>query len=286
MAEVNGSAIEVKKQTAVETRRAPLPFVPTNFEEAWRIAETLSKSGLLPQALQGKPQDVLVTILTGAEIGLSPMQSIRDIAVVKGKGYIGALLKVALVEQSPVCEKWEMVESTDKVATFETQRRGRKPTRLSFTIEDARRAELIGGDNWRKYPALMLRRRCESQLCDEVYPDVIRGIATREEMEEVHGGDLEPIERRTYAPPPPPPPEPKQESAPVESTPAEPEPVHGEPIADPVDALLSELGKATSDGAIDDLSVKTKSLNLGARRAEVAAAFSKRRKEVGNAARA
>ena len=188
--------------------RAPLAFIPGNMDEAWRTAEYLSKSGILPDALRGKPYDILVTIMTGTELGLSPMAAIRDIYVVKGRGYMSALLKIALVKQSPECEYFRLVESTDKKAVFETKRVGEGVTRLEYTIEEAKQADLVdrpkgdgksGKDNWEKTPKLMLRRRCGSQLADEVYSDVVRGIHDREDLPEqtVNAAPT------TFAPPPP-----------------------------------------------------------------------------------
>ncbi len=208
--------------------RAPLAFLPSNLDEAWRISEMLSKSGILPDALKGRPHDILVTIMTGTELGLSPMAAIRDIYVVKGKGYMSALLKIALVKQSDECEYFRCVESTDKKAIFETKRRGEGVTRFEYTVEDAIRADLVGKskkadaqkDNWEKDPRLMCRRRCGSQLADEVYSDIVRGIGNRDDVQQQE----ESLNRApaTFAPPAPeiedaqtvpatpPPPTPKQ----------------------------------------------------------------------------
>jgi hypothetical protein len=183
--------------------RAPLAFVPANLDEAWRIAEMLSKSGILPDALRGKPHDILVTVMTGTELGLSPMQSIRDVYVVKGRGYVSSLLKVALVKQSQECEFFRCVETSATKATFTTRRKGEGETTFSFTLEEAKAAGLIAsGGNWEKYPALMLRRRCSGQLADEVYPDVVRGIGDSDDVRQAAPVELN-AAPPTWAPPAP-----------------------------------------------------------------------------------
>lgn len=187
--------------------RQPLAFLPANLDDAWRISEMLAKSGILPDALKGRPHDILVTVMTGTELGLSPMAAIRDIYVVKGKGYMSALLKVSLVKQSPECEYFRCIESTDKKAVFETKRRNEGITKFEYTIDDAIRADLVGKskkaeagkDNWEKNPKLMMRRRCSSELCDEVYPDVVRGIGNRDDVQETAVNSAP----STFAPPPP-----------------------------------------------------------------------------------
>lgn len=174
------------KPTAIAARPA-MDFVPRNVDEAFRMAEMLGKSGLLPEAVRGKPFDVLVILMTGAEFGISPMAALREVYVVKGKGYISSLMKQGLVLSSPHCEYFRLVESNAKRAIYETKRRGApEPVRLAFTIEEAIAAGLAsakpgGQDNWSKYPTLMLRRRCGGQLADDVYPDVTRGLGSSDD---------------------------------------------------------------------------------------------------------
>lgn len=127
----------------------------------------------------------LVILLTGQELGLSPMASLRGINVVKGKPFLSADLMVAVVKRSPLCAAWRTVESTPLRCTIETTRAGDPcPTTKTWTMEDAKRADLAGGDNWRKYPAQMLRHRCAADLAREVYPDLVFGFYDPDEIPE------------------------------------------------------------------------------------------------------
>jgi hypothetical protein len=199
----NGATAPAMEAKELATR-APLEFELANVDDAWRMAGMLSKSGLIPDALVGKPHDVLVTLLVGRELGLSPMQSLRLIYVVKGRPYISSQLKIARVKQSEECVYFRCVETTNEKATFETERRGEGKTTLTFTAEEARAAQLLGRqtrsgepDNWMKYTALMLRWRAASQLCDMVYPDVVGGIGTHDELEDMRRSEQA---ERVYAP--------------------------------------------------------------------------------------
>lgn len=161
------------------------PFVPENLEQAEKLSTQLAKSALLPEALRGKPGDVLVVLITGSELGLSPMQSVRGLHVIKGKAIMSADLQVALTKRHPDCVYFRMTESTALRATYEAQRKGDpKPTSMTFTMEDAARAGLAGGDTWRKYPAAMLRARCSSSLARTVFPDLMLGVYEEDEEDE------------------------------------------------------------------------------------------------------
>jgi hypothetical protein len=179
----------------IHEAQAMTPFAPQGLEQAMQLAKTLATSGLMPNALKGKPQDILVTLITGHELGLSPMQAIRSIHIVQGRAVMSADLMVALAARSPACEWIRLTESTDKVATYEAKRRGApEPVRLSFTIEQARIAGLASKDNWKNYPAAMLRARCSAAIVRAVFPDLALGVYEQDEAQ-----DIEP----TFTAPPP-----------------------------------------------------------------------------------
>ena len=115
------------------------PYTPSNMQEAEQLSVRLAQSALLPDGLRGKPGDVLVTLITGHELGLSPMQAIRGLHVVKGRAVMSADLAVALTKRHHSCRYFRVVSSDDKAATYETLREGDpEPTRMSFTAEQAR----------------------------------------------------------------------------------------------------------------------------------------------------
>ena len=140
-------------------------------------------SSLAPDALRGRPQDALMVIMAGRELGLAPMQSLRMIAIIKGKTTLTADATVALVRRQPDCVEWRLVESTAQRATYTTRRKGdTEPTTLTWTIEQAQRAGLASGQGWRLYPEAMLRARCASALARIVYPDLVAGIYDPDEL--------------------------------------------------------------------------------------------------------
>ena len=140
-------------------------------------------SSLAPDALRGKPHDALIVLMAGRELGLAPMQSMRMLGVIKGKVTLAADATVALVRRSGECLQWRLVESTAQRATYTTQRKGdTEPTTLTWTIEQAQRAGLTGGQGWRSYPEAMLRARCAAALARIVYPDLVAGIYDPDEL--------------------------------------------------------------------------------------------------------
>ena len=178
---------------------------PKSFDEAGSYAKALAAATVIGGKLHGKPADVLAIILAGAELGLPPMQSIRGIHLVDGKPCLDSALAVALVKRSLKAGEYiRMVESSDKLATYEAKRaEDPGPTRLSFTIEEANRAGLTGKDNWKKYPAAMLRARAAMALVRVVFPEVTFGVYDPDELNVADASASSSKVERDITPPPP-----------------------------------------------------------------------------------
>lgn len=157
-----------------------IPFA-SEWEAMQEMARVLVESGFLPEALN-TPQKALTVLLAGRELGVPPMQAIRGIHVVKGRPSLSAELMLALAYQNIPGFKFKVEASNEQVCRIVAQRPNAEPVTLSFTITDAQRAGLAGGDNWKKYPQAMLRARCTSAILRVVAPDAIRGIYTPDEI--------------------------------------------------------------------------------------------------------
>ena len=178
---------------------SPSPITPTSFAEVRELATLAVKSGLISDAIS-TPEAAFVIIATGLELGLSPMQSLRGINVIEGKPVLSADLLVALAKRSPDCVYFRLVESTYERATYETLRRGDpKPTTITWTLEDARRADLIHKRTWKAHPAAMLRARCAAALSRAVFPDLLLGVYEEGEGDEIRESKTRP-HSRAYPP--------------------------------------------------------------------------------------
>ena len=143
----------------------------------------------------GTPQAVLSTMLLGRELGMPAMAALRSVHIIEGKHSLSADLMVALVLKSGLAEYFQLIESTEEICTFETHRKGNpEPTRLSYTIEQARQAGLLvvrqgrQPGNWQKIPKQMLRARCKSELARLEYPDLLAGLYTPDELRDARNG--------------------------------------------------------------------------------------------------
>jgi hypothetical protein len=70
-----------------------------DLDDAYRLSKALSMASVLPDTIRGNPNDVLALMLYGQDLGMSPMQSIQGIYVVKGKPQLSATTWIALARQ-------------------------------------------------------------------------------------------------------------------------------------------------------------------------------------------
>lgn len=160
------------------TDLATVNLNPADLKGQMELAKVLGMSALLPQALRGKPADVLVTVLYGREMGLTPMQSIQSIYVVNGRPQCAGKLLLAKVRQAGHRVK---VKATDKRAEVTITRcDDPEPHTEVFTWEDAERAKLAGKDTYKQFPKNMLTWRAVANCVNVQCPEVAMGFEIAE----------------------------------------------------------------------------------------------------------
>ena len=171
-----------------------MALVPRSVQEAEAMASTFSKAAMVPDVYRNKPADVFLAITYGMEIGIPPAAALRAVAVIKGKPTLYADAMVGLVLGSGKAEFFECLESDGTKATYHTKRKGGTRTvSKSFSIEDAKTAGLLSNGTYKSYPRQMLEARAKAHLARDVYPDLLHGIYSAEEVSEFDGPTAVPL---------------------------------------------------------------------------------------------
>jgi hypothetical protein len=166
----------------------------------------VATSDFAPKDFRGKPESCLLAIQHGAELGLSPMQSLQSIAVVNGRPSVYGDTALAVCKGSPVCE-WvrETIEGEGEhmVAVCQAKRRGdAQPVESRFGVAEAKKAGLWDKQGpWTQYPRRMLQMRARGFALRDAFPDVLRGLVTAEEAADYTHVEPEPV--RVTQPTPP-----------------------------------------------------------------------------------
>lgn len=159
---------------------------PRTFEEAMKFCEIMANSDLVPAGYKGKPGNILVACQMGHELGMTPMRALRSIAVVNGRATLWGDDMLAMVLASPVCEYVNESESTDKAGICKVKRKGGVEHVSTFTLEDAKRAGLLGKQGpWTQHTGRMLKLRARGFALRDVFADVLAGLVTTEEAMDI-----------------------------------------------------------------------------------------------------
>lgn len=178
--------------TIQNAQRGELLPAPKSTAEAMELAKTLASSQLIPKAFQQRPGDVFVAMMWSHSLGIPIVQGLQGIAVINGKPslYGDALLAVCMGSGQMADIEESVTGSADNLtATCKVTRRG-KPTPVvsTFSMADARAAGLLGKPGpWKQYTSRMLKMRARAFALRDAFPDVLSGIASAEEMQDVEG---------------------------------------------------------------------------------------------------
>ncbi|MCA1571960.1 MAG: hypothetical protein LC798_16945 [Chloroflexi bacterium] len=160
------------RSTAVEHVRpgsaAPAKFL--GFDEMMRQAEFLSKTNLVPTALQNKPDDIVVVGLTGQALGVPFITAVSEIYVIEGKASPSAQLRLGLVRRAG--HEAMFVESSAERAVIRGRRREHRNDPngwvvVDWTIAQARQAGMLDefvqkfekdGQKWKLVESITLAR--------------------------------------------------------------------------------------------------------------------------------
>lgn len=164
-------------------------LTPQSLDEAMRFADILAKSSIVPKDFSGNPGNILVAIQWGLELGLQPMQAMQNIAVINGRPALWGDAVIALVRGSPLCEY--IYETDDgETATCRVKRRGEEEQVRTFSMADAKGANLLGkAGPWTQYPKRMRQMRARAFALRDVFPDVLRGMPVAEEVQDMQIGE-------------------------------------------------------------------------------------------------
>jgi hypothetical protein len=245
------------------------------------LAEKIAGTEFVPKGMRGRPPVVLAAIMYGHALGIHPMHALASIDVVDGRPEPNAELKRALVLAAGH-ELW-IEEAGDTRAKVSGRRAGTSRVQtVTWTMDDARRANLAGRGPWKTYPRRMLIARATSELCRDMFPDVIRGLGEDAELDT--GPDTPAVEaaaapagRKTRRPDKQPPAAPSPEPAAIDAAEAPQEPVSGPDsgddtpvgpdLPDPESEPGSEPQRAADDRLMTD--AQARKLMVGFRNAGV-----------------
>ncbi|OGQ23544.1 MAG: hypothetical protein A3I05_08775 [Deltaproteobacteria bacterium RIFCSPLOWO2_02_FULL_44_10] len=170
---------------------------PRNIDELLKIAQIFSRSDLVPREYKGKPENVVLAIQMGSELGLAPLQALQNIAVINGRPCLWGDAMLALVQASGKLEyirEW----TEEKSAHCVIKRKGYpEEYEKIFSDEDAQRAGLLQKPGpWQEYRDRQRQMRARSFALRDQFADVLRGLSSIEEVQDSPDPEMQNVSRQ------------------------------------------------------------------------------------------
>lgn len=179
-------ALAIRDERAVAVQPQTTLPSPREWEASMAIARQIAGTEFVPESYRGKPEAVVAAILTGRELGIGPMQALRDIHMVDGRPAFAAQLMLAKMRAGGI--SLLETESTDDRAWIKARRPDGEVGEFEFTIAEADRAGLLEkrGKSWQKYRKDMLWARAVSRMARRFGSDMLGGLVySKEELEDL-----------------------------------------------------------------------------------------------------
>lgn len=164
--------------------------------QAWRCAEFLSSSALVPETYQRHPENCLIALDLANRSGMSPLTVMQNLYIVKGKPAWAGQFAIALVNASrrfskPLRPVFFGEEGTPSwgcyMETYDLE--GNKVIGSKITIQMAKDEGWYAksGSKWQTMPEQMLMYRAGAFFARVHCPDVLYGVQMADEVKDTYG---------------------------------------------------------------------------------------------------
>lgn len=167
------------------------------FEQQVTLAKAFAQSGLF--GVKTPEQALALMALCEAE-GMHPAKAVQRYHIVQGRPAMKADTMLAEFQKAGGKVEWKEYTDTKVTGVFSHAAGG--SVSVTWDMAQAAKAGLAGKDVWKFYPRSMMRSRCISEGVRTVFPGVVEGVYTPEEIESLPpDGAIESTARRlTEAP--------------------------------------------------------------------------------------
>lgn len=170
-----------------------------NFDHVQRVAKMLSSSSLIPKEYQGNIQNTIIALEMSNRIGASPMMVMQNLYIVHGKPSWSSTFIIAAIN---ACKKFSPLRYTMEgkddqygctawAYDIETKEKLEGP-KVTWAMANAEGWVNKQGSKWKTMPELMFRYRAATFFGRLYAPELLMGIRSQDEVEDIHYTEIQP----------------------------------------------------------------------------------------------
>lgn len=194
---------------AVQAAAAALPanadlFMDNNnFLQAWRVARLFASSKLIPTHLQGKPEDCMIAFAMARQMNIDPLMVLQNIYIVQGKPGWMTNFSIARANSSKKFKggvRWKTNGKGDELEVTAYAKLNDGTDEIVDATASMKMAKAEGWTSNKKYqsmPEHMLKWRSATMLIRLYAPEVLMGMSTVDELQDIEAAAAGPDEPGT-----------------------------------------------------------------------------------------
>ena len=170
---------------------------PAVYEHLKRASSVFAQSDLVPVHYKGKPEEIFIALDSARALQVNPMMYLQNTHIIHGKLGMSSTLVHSLVESRggykiryEVVETEEVIQGLGKNIRVRCWAKDSDGERVDGPWVDLKMAQAEGwatksGSKYKTMPELMLRYRASTFFARTICPEVLNGMHTVEEIQEM-----------------------------------------------------------------------------------------------------
>lgn len=187
----------------VPERQSLDAYLPKTGRDVLWMANEVAKAGIYmngTRAMSG--HEIFVVMMKGAELGLTPLQSLTEIYLIKGKPVVSKDVLTARIVRSPRITHWDPSDCDAQHCTIRFQIRGEDPVSITTRIDDIPQRYFAASrsgepSNWTLIPEDMLYAWTVRRIARRWVPEALLDIGPAEDaIDETKVIDIAKVEQQ------------------------------------------------------------------------------------------
>lgn len=164
------------------------------FEFDWRKAQALSRSRMVPAHFQGKAEDCMVAVMMARQLGINDLLALQNIQLIQGRPGFSASFAIGLANtrgpfSGPITWSTEGSGDNLKVTARAVVAATGEEVSTSVDMSMAKAEGWVKNPKYRSMPEQMLRYRAATWLIRLHCPEVLMGLSSSDELEDIRAAE-------------------------------------------------------------------------------------------------
>jgi hypothetical protein len=172
------------------------------FEHSQRVAKMMTTSSLVPKEYQNNIPNIMIALEMANRIGASPLMVMQNLNIIQGRPSWSSQFIISALNSckrfSPLRFKMDGEGDEYGCTAWAKDQSGEilEGPKVTWKMATAEGWTTKGGSKWKTMPELMFRYRAAAFFGRLYAPDVLMGMATADEAEDIHNVEQGGIEQR------------------------------------------------------------------------------------------